>query len=30
MNHKTDEMDDYYTHLKIFDLWEAVKDSWKQ
>jgi integrase len=30
MGHKTDAMDDYYTHLKMFDLWSAVKDSWKQ
>jgi integrase len=30
MGHKTDAMDDYYTHLKIFDLWSAVEDSWKE
>lgn len=29
MGHKTDAMDDYYTHLKMFDLWSAVEDSWK-
>jgi len=30
MGHKTDAMDDYYTHLKMFDLWSAEEDSWKQ
>lgn len=30
MGHMTNAMDDYYTHLKMFDLWSAVEDSWKQ
>lgn len=30
MGHMTDAMDDYYTHFKLFDLWCAVEDSWKQ